>query len=104
MPDHPFYNSPQWRAERATKLAANPICEVPGCGQRASYVDHIRAIKNGGALCNRADLVSLDHGCPWRKTVAVDSGFGRPTTMALLGRKGCDANGLPVDPNHSWRR
>lgn len=100
MAGNPFYNTPEWRACRAAEPAANPTCEVPGCGKRASYVDHIRSLASGGAAFDPRNLMSLDHSCHSRKTVAKDGGFGRKLDGVLRGKPGCDANGTPVDPGH----
>ena len=38
----PFYASPAWRALRSAALERDGfLCVVPGCGKRATHVDHI---------------------------------------------------------------
>ncbi|EUA18459.1 HNH endonuclease signature motif containing protein [Mycobacterium xenopi] len=50
---------------RAAKLAANPVCEWPGCRRPAERVDHIVPLAEGGpryawtnlqALCRPHDI------------------------------------------------
>lgn len=42
-----FYASAEWRDVRAKFLWANPMC-WDGCGERATEVDHIQSIREGG--------------------------------------------------------
>lgn len=85
---------------RAEKLRLDPVCEAPGCGKRASVVDHKRSRRSGGAPYDLANLVSLDWGCHSRKTCRVDGGFGHAPTAP----RGCDVHGVPLDPGHAWRK
>jgi hypothetical protein len=46
----PYYRTIHWRRLRARRLAMdNYVCVVPGCGQRAVVVDHVRSRNKGGA-------------------------------------------------------
>lgn len=51
----------RWRRLRAAKLAANPLCQWPGCPKLADEVDHIRALALGGARYDWDNLQSLCH-------------------------------------------
>lgn len=37
-----------WRRFRAAFLKVNPVCCIPGCGQPATDVDHIKSLREGG--------------------------------------------------------
>lgn len=67
----PFYLSPEWRELRAYIVKrAGGICEC-GCGcpiHGWTYVDHIREIKDGGALLDPMNLQALRADCHNRKT------------------------------------
>jgi hypothetical protein len=58
----------------------------------ATDVDHI---DNDPTNNERSNLASLCHACHSAKTMAEL--HGRTVTV-----KGCDANGMPLDPRHPW--
>ena len=83
-----------WRTLRAAVLREQPLCEH--CMDNddrpimATDVDHI---DNDPTNNDRSNLASLCHACHSRKT------------NAEMGHKvawGCDAQGMPLDPNHPW--
>lgn len=96
MADWP-YSTAAWQRLRRAKLSLNPLCETcedQGRITPATDVDHIKAIRSGGhAFPEVEGLRSLCHSCHSRKTNAVD----HPRT-----RRGCDENGLPLDPTHPF--
>jgi hypothetical protein len=50
MPSDPHYKSQNWKKLRARRLAMDGYrCIVPGCGQRATTVDHIKRRRDSGA-------------------------------------------------------
>jgi 5-methylcytosine-specific restriction endonuclease McrA len=102
MPADPFYASNEWRELRRAVLRANPVCAVPGCGGRATHVDHIRSRRAGGAALDPSNLQALCHSCHSRKTARRDGGFGAWTSDAPLVAVGCDARGRPNDLTHPW--
>jgi 5-methylcytosine-specific restriction enzyme A len=51
----------EWRAFRAAFLARYPICCRPGCGERATDVDHIVQLKDGGAKLDPANCQPFCH-------------------------------------------
>jgi hypothetical protein len=104
MPQDRFYLTPEWKAARRAALQrVGGVCQVPGCADRASVVDHIRPRRAGGAPFDPANLRPM---C-WRhhsaKTVRADGGFGRAPNPAAASRSyGADDRGLPLDPSHRW--
>ena len=103
MADWP-YSTAQWKRLRLRHLALHPLCE--GCEPRltvANTVDHRVPISAGGpAFPSHDGLASLCASCHSRKTArGVEHGAVR-TTRAIQPRKGCDANGNPLDPAHPW--
>ena len=93
-----FYTSAPWRKTRAALLDARPACVTPGCGRPATHVDHIVALRAGGAALDAANLQPLCHSCHSRETALHDGGFGHrgrtgKQTPATLG---CDAAGWPL--------
>lgn len=97
MPRHPFYNTRTWKHLRKVKLITDPMCEY--CGKRpATEVDHVQAITSGGDPISMDNLRSACHQCHSRKTLYVER-FGREMPV-----KGCTADGLPLDPKHSWNK
>lgn len=66
-----FYESPAWRKLRRLKLGQMPICEIcyaEGRMKKATIVDHIIEIKDGGAALDFANLQSICHACHNKKT------------------------------------
>lgn len=92
------YSTAAWARLRQAKLAETPLCEDCRAGGRltvASHVDHRVAINLGGPAFPSLDgLASLCPSCHSVKTNRVD----RPK----LAPRGCDANGLPLDPSHPF--
>lgn len=95
------YSTATWRNLRAAKLAADPMCEV--CRTRgrlipASHVDHVQAIAAGGPPFPALDrLMAMCASCHSIKTDALDRAGGKGVAF-----KGCDADGLPLDPAHPF--
>lgn len=104
MARDPFYNTAEWRNLRARYLAAHPVCEVPGCGEKSSHVDHRLPIKAGGAKTDRRNLQALCHSHHSSKTAQGDGGFGNRRKVVKLRVKGADVNGWPLDPEHHWNK
>ena len=88
-------NSAAWKRLRAQVLAEVPLCEYcpPGTVTPATEVDH----KNNNPADNsRANLVSACKSCHSRKTASDMHGN--------VARMGCDAEGNPINPAHSWNQ
>ncbi|MCA1259418.1 HNH endonuclease [Nitratireductor aquimarinus] len=73
------------------------MCE--GCETApATEVDHITPMRQGGAPRDRANLQSLCGTCHRQKTGAERAG----KTWTPPKHRGCDVNGMPLDPAHPW--
>jgi 5-methylcytosine-specific restriction protein A len=68
----------------------------------ANTVDHVTAISEGGpAFPGHDGLASYCPACHSAKTArGGEAGAVRSTKP----RRGCDASGRPLDPNHAWSR
>lgn len=100
MADWP-YSTAAWQRLRRLKLSEAPLCETcedQGKITPALDVDHRVAIKAGGPAFPEIDgLRSLCHSCHSIKTNALDRRGGKGIAI-----KGCDVNGLPLDPAHPF--
>lgn len=100
-----FYGTSTWRKLRAAHLALEPLCRACKAMGRltpARHVDHIRAISDGGnPFPDHDGLQSLCTACHSAKTArGAEAGAARSNKP----RKGCDANGNPLDPEHPWKK
>ena len=89
-------NGKAWATLRECVLREQPLCE---CCMRdddrpvmATEVDHI---DNDPSNNTRGNLQSLCKPCHSAKTMAELHG-------RAIAVKGCDANGMPLDPRHPW--
>ncbi len=101
MAEYP-YNTARWQRLRKAHLAIEPLCRgcVPHFTKAANTVDHIIPMSDGGPVFPGHDgLASYCPGCHSAKTArGTEAGAvrsGKP-------RKGCDANGNPLDAEHPW--
>ena len=75
-----FYRSPAWRFARKQQLKLHPFCEEclkAGERTKATMVDHIIPIRQGGDKLSPTNLQSLCWSCHSRKSVEEGSRFGR---------------------------
>lgn len=105
MADWP-YNTAQWKKLRLIKLQADPLCEScvdAGRMAIANTVDHVTPISAGGHPFPSLDqLTSMCPSCHSAKTArGVEAGAVR-TTRKVQPRRGCDAQGNPLDAAHPW--
>ena len=73
-----FYESSQWRNLRRMKLNDSPMCEEcrrGGTLVKATMVDHIIPIRQGGEKLDLTNLQSLCHSCHSRKTMKENHGL-----------------------------
>ncbi len=88
-----------WQRLRRRKLQADPYCEDCKSRGRATLgqeVDHkIRIVERPDLRLNWNNLQCLCQKCHAAKSAAERS--GRPV-------KGCDVNGVPLDPAHPWNQ
>ena len=97
------YSTAQWQRLRKVKLSASPLCEdcrPIGRMVQASHVDHVHAISDGGPPFPGLDgLRALCLSCHSAKTArGPEAGAIRSDKP----RRGCDANGNPLDRGHPW--
>jgi 5-methylcytosine-specific restriction protein A len=66
--NNPLYSTRRWRMLRRQVLTDHPFCSTKGCHGLATDVDHIIAVRNGGAVYDRRNLQALCKPCHSRKT------------------------------------
>lgn len=99
------YNHPRWHNLRRKVLEERPTCE--DCRHEPSAeVDHIKPVRLGGEPFERDNLQARCKRCHSRKTRIEQGEAGilsrvRRTTPKV---KGCDVNGMPLDPEHPWNQ
>lgn len=71
--------------------------------EMANTVDHRVSISEGGpAFPGHDGLASYCQSCHSQKTARGAEAGAAKTNRPLQPRKGCDANGNPLDPAHPW--
>ncbi len=100
MDDWP-YNTRRWQRLRRLKLATDPLCEYfpLGAMTAATQVDHRKRIADCGDPWAMDNLASCCASCHSKKTFHVDMRGKEGVPM-----RGCDANGMPIDPEHEWSK
>jgi len=97
------YNLVAWKRLREAHLAIEPqcrACAAMGRLTRADTVDHVHAISEGGpAFPGHDGLASYCGPCHSAKTAR---GAEAGAVQSSKPRRGCDANGNPLDPAHPW--
>lgn len=88
-------DSAAWRRVRARVIAEQPLCGQ--CEREGRYVagNEVDHIDNDPTNNERSNLENLCKACHSRKT---NRDMGHNVAY------GCDANGMPLDPNHPWNR
>ncbi len=79
-PSCEFYHSRAWRKKRADYLAEHPFCAEcrrEGRVTKAVVVDHIKPIREGGALLDEENLQALCSSCHAKKSILEGSRFGK---------------------------
>jgi 5-methylcytosine-specific restriction endonuclease McrA len=103
-----YYNSAHWKQLRAACLKRDGYrCTVAGCGSRERLVcDHIVTRPNDSRPTQADTLENLRILCGLHdyqvKEKHPGEGPGQPRRAPRT--IGCDAAGLPVDPQHPWAR
>lgn len=97
MPRQRLYNSKAWQTLRKHQLRKEPLCRYcadRGLVKSAGVVDHIKPHRGDEVLFfDEGNLQSLCKSChDGTAQVKDNAGYVR----------GCDASGLPLDPNHHW--
>lgn len=99
MPGDPYYKTKHWRALRAARLKLDRnTCVVPGCGKRATTVDHIKRRRDGG----RDTIANTRSLCDEHDRAVKELPNGKRRNGGKLVVKGCFADGSPRDPRHPW--
>jgi len=90
-------NSAAWQRLRRLVLTEQPLC--PECQKQGLLVDAVDVdhIDNDPSNNERTNLVGLCHSHHSAKTRAWMNGGVRRVM-------GCDADGMPLDPEHPWRK
>jgi 5-methylcytosine-specific restriction endonuclease McrA len=95
----PYYKTRAWQLLRKAALRRDLYtCVVPGCGQPAYAVDHIKARRAGGADA----LWNLRSLCKAHDHAVKETSTGERGNAGMLVVKGCFADGSPRDPSHPW--
>lgn len=95
----PYYKTKAWQLLRKAALHRDLYtCVVPGCGQPAYAVDHIKARRAGGA--DRLD--NLRSLCKEHDHAVKETRTGERANGGKFVVKGCFADGSPRDPSHPW--
>ena len=97
----PFYRSVAWKRLRTAALRRDRnVCVVPGCGARATHVDHVKRRRDGGT----DTLGNLRSLCATHDNQVKERSTGKRANAGKLFVRGCDVNGMPNDPQHEWRK
>ena len=99
MPSDPYYQTPHWRRLRAAALKRDGHrCVVPGCGQPAVVVDHIKRRRDGGAdVLGNVRSLCRDHD-----NQVKERPNGKRGNAGKLVVRGSFPDGSPRDPRHPW--
>lgn len=91
----------RWQKESKAFLAQQPLCECPQCdaGRKrvlvATVVDH--------HIPHRGDLTLFWDKSNWRRLAKACHDSWKQQLEKSGTVKGCDADGVPLDPRHPWR-
>ena len=104
MPGNEFYKGSFWKALRLRVLERdNYKCEVAGCFEKATRVDHIVARPRGLRWRCEADWEeNLRSLCVGHDNQVKEKKDGERRGGGVMFVKGTDAKGMPKDPNHPW--
>ena len=98
MSEHGHLYDRKWRKRREQQLRAHPLCrlclEVRVKVTAATVADHV-VPHRGDPVLFEGPLQSLCKEChdSWKQSIENGGHI-----------KGCDASGMPLDPNHAWNR
>jgi 5-methylcytosine-specific restriction endonuclease McrA len=101
MPGDRFYHTMEWQNLRAAALRRDGYrCTVKGCSARATHVDHVISRRDGGpdVLSNLRSL------CKQHDNQVMQGPDGKRRSGGRPFLKGCDADGMPLDPAHWWKQ
>lgn len=98
MGQHSHLYDRRWQKRREAQLRAEPLCRlcmaIRGRAVAASIADHVVPHRGDPELFEGA-LQSLCASChsSWKQQMEETGRFD-----------GCDLHGIPLDPNHPWRK
>ena len=95
-----LYDTQRWKRARRQFLAEHPLCvmcEQQGRVTLAVLVDHITPHKGDEELF-------WDEVNNWQGLCATDHSAAKQELEKSGTIRGCDVDGVPLDPNHPWRR
>lgn len=78
--DKTFYSSPEWLKVKRRQLLEEPFCREclkKGIYTKATMVDHIKPIKQGGDWYDPSNLQSLCWSCHSKKSIEEGSRYGK---------------------------
>jgi 5-methylcytosine-specific restriction endonuclease McrA len=88
----------RWQKARAAYLAKHPLCimcEELGRVTAATVVDHIEP--------HKGDMAKFWDSGNWAALCARCHNSAKQSFERTGILRGCDADGMPLDPNHRWR-
>lgn len=100
MGQHSHLYGSRWRKERAAFLRANPLCRL--CKEQsdrampASVVDH--------KIAHRGDMRLFWDRSNWQPLCFTHHNAHAQQRDKSGTVRGCDVNGLPLDPQHHWNQ
>ena len=89
----------RWRKARERYLAEHPfcdMCEERGQVERATVVDH--------KIPHRGDPALFWDRDNWQGLCQTDHSATKQAMEATGVLRGCDEDGVPLDPAHRWRQ
>ena len=92
-----LYDTTRWKRARAAFLRANPLCvmcEQQGRTTLATTVDH--------KVPHRGDPAKFWDQDGWQGLCATDHSAAKQELEKSGTLRGCDVDGVPLDPNHLW--
>jgi 5-methylcytosine-specific restriction endonuclease McrA len=102
----------RWQRARIGYLQSHPLCKRCRESNRisaAEVVDHIKPPKLGEAL-QSGDVERIRQARDlfwnrnnWQGLCGTCHNAGKQSEERTGRRRGCDADGIPVDPGHHWR-
>lgn len=106
---NPFYQSRFWKDLRAAALVRDDYrCTVKGCNRTRRdgrlYVDHIEARPYSERATSWDVLTNVRTLCEQHDQQVRQDRAGKRRSDGRITVVGCDASGLPLDPQHSWNR
>ena len=94
-----LYDLRRWRRRSKQFLAANPLCRMcQEIGQTtlAQVVDHV--------VPHKGDETLFWDETNWQPLCKTDHSAAKQAQEKGGGIRGCDVNGMPLDPGHHWNR